>query len=214
MSVRPAERPAPGTAAPAGVCGDCGAALETAAVCFACGVPRRLGLEADAFALFGLEPAYALERAALDAMHERLTVALHPDFFAGGPAEVHQLAERLSARINAAYETLADPSRRAGLLLELWADPEALDTRELPPGFLEEMFMLQEQVDDLGEDAPDAERAPLRDQVQRRLDETLAERERLFAKAADDPAPERWQAIQSNLNQENYLRRLLERLAA
>jgi hypothetical protein len=71
------------------------------------------------------------------------------------------------------------------------------------------MFGLQEDVDD----APDAAAlAALQGPVEARRAATLAERERLFERAHAGVDAALLQAIQSNLNQEKYLLRLLERL--
>jgi HSCB C-terminal oligomerisation domain len=86
-----------------------------------------------------------------------------------------------------------------------------LNTEALPPGFLQEMFLLQEEVDEA--DGGNAAALPaLRAQVEARRAATLAERERLFEQAAGGGDCGLLQPIQSNLNQEKYLLRLLERL--
>jgi molecular chaperone HscB len=172
---------------------------------------------ADYFALFSLPRRYELEREALEAAYERLTLAHHPDFFAAAPEAERQEAERTAAALNEGYRTLSDDAARAAYLLGLLAGGRTLDTTALPPGFLQEMFVLQEEVEELAEDAAaEARKGELRIEANGRLETVRAERENLFARTAAGPDgaadAAALQAIQSNLNCERYLRRLLERL--
>jgi molecular chaperone HscB len=169
---------------------------------------------ADHFARFGLARRYGLARKALDAAYERLSFAHHPDLFATAPPDERLEAERTAAAINDAYRVLSSDSERAAYLLALHAAGRALNTEALPPGFLQDMFTLQEEVDEL-DPGDAARRAHLRGEVERRMAGVLAERAALFGGVEQAPPPaaiEALQAIQGNLNEERYLRRLLERL--
>jgi len=167
---------------------------------------------ADPFELFSLPRRYEIDRKALEAAYERLTLAHHPDFFAGAPAPEREQAERIAAAVNEGYRLLRDDSARAAWLLGRLADGRALDAQALPAGFLQEMFALQEEVDELDDGADAARRTELRDEAAAKLADTAAERAALFAAAESKVDAERLQAIQSNLNCERYLRRLLARL--
>jgi molecular chaperone HscB len=171
---------------------------------------------ADYFTLFDLPRGYALERRALDAAYQRLTLAHHPDLVATAPEAERQAAERTAAAVNEGYRTLRDDTARAAYLLELLAGGRALDKTALPAGFLQEMFALQEEVDELDEGAAGTERArELRAEAEQKLAEVRAARAPLFAAAqANGEAPplEPLQAIQGSLNCERYLERLLQRL--
>lgn len=197
-----------------GRCRACGEPLESAVYCFACQAVQSDGRGVDAFALFGLPRSHRLDAGALERAYERLSLALHPDLFATAPAEELAAAQRLAAAINEGYRTLRDEPARARYLLELLAGAGALDTKALPQGFLQEMFLLQEAVDELDADAGEAERQAHRQPIQERLERVREERAERFRvlEAAATPSRETLQAVQSNLNQENYLRRLLERL--
>ncbi|MBI4081372.1 MAG: Fe-S protein assembly co-chaperone HscB [Candidatus Lambdaproteobacteria bacterium] len=169
--------------------------------------------ERDYFQVFGLARGYAVDLAELDARYERLSFDVHPDFFAAATPAEKQRAERLAAELNAGYRTLRDEPERAAYLLGLLAAGRALDTRQLPAGFLQQMFALQEQVDEL-EAAPEpAAKAELGRAVAARLDAVRAERVALFARALAGATPELLQALQSNVNCEKYLLRLQARLA-
>jgi molecular chaperone HscB len=197
-------------------CARCGSGLVTPVYCFACEQIQPFSAVPDYFRLFGLPRAYEIDRAALDAAYRKLSFALHPDLQAASAPEAKRRSERLSADINEGYRILSSESARAAYLLRLLAGSARLDTRRLPPGFLQEMFRLQERIDELGADGPESERRAIRDDVEARMHAAVAERARLFqealARPEHDEDPEPFQAIQSNLNQETYLQRLLERL--
>ena len=175
----------------------------------------------DHFERFGLPRRYSVDRQALEQAYRRLSFQHHPDLLAAAPPEERQRAQRAAAALNDAYLTLADGARRAAYLLDLLvADARSagrlpagakLNTEALPPGFLQEMFLLQEEVDEAAGGNAGALPA-LRAQVEARRAATLAERESLFEQAAAGADAGLLQPIQSNLNQEKYLLRLLDRL--
>jgi molecular chaperone HscB len=198
-------------------CFRCGAGLVSAALCFDCEAIQPLPPDTDHFRLFGLPRAYEIDQKALDAAYERLSFALHPDFQTGETQAGQARAQRLAAAVNEGYRVLRSEAERGAYLLDLLAGVVKLDRRQLPPGFLQQMFLLQEEIDSLGEDARPPEamtqaRRSLREALEARLRDALAERARLFREGGSAPTPAQLQAIQSNLNQETYLRRLLERL--
>ena len=171
--------------------------------------------QVDHFTRFALPRRYAIDRAALEAAYERLTLAHHPDFVAAAPEAERRAAEQASAAVNEGYRVLRSDAERAAYLLRLLADGRALDANALPAGFLQEMFGLQEEVEELGEDGSPERKAQLRNEANAKRAAIQAGRAVLFdqATAAGGPADlERLQAIQSNLNCERYLLRLLERL--
>ncbi len=61
----------------------------------------------DYYAVLGVLPS--IEQAALTAVYRALVKKYHPDVYAGDKAE----AERITKEINAAYEILGDPTKRA-----------------------------------------------------------------------------------------------------
>jgi molecular chaperone HscB len=73
----------------------------------------------DHFARLGLAKGFDIDAAELDRRYFALQRNLHPDRFARRSARERALAESQSATLNQGYETLKDPLRRAGYLLEL-----------------------------------------------------------------------------------------------
>lgn len=178
------------------------------------------------FARFSLPLRYAVDLAALERAYTQLSFELHPDFMASAPAEERKRAQQAAAELNEGYTTLRSEPERAAYLLALLAEQAQasgrlapglkLSSEALPEGFLQEMFVLQEEVDEAVGNESAA--AALRDQVAARHRDTLAGRPALFERAAGSlaagsQAAADLQAIQSNLNQEKYLLRLLDRLA-
>ena len=164
------------------------------------------------FELFDLPQIFEIDLVALDAAYERLSLEHHPDFFATAEAGEKQEAQRISANLNEGYRILRDEIERAAYLLELLSAGHGLDANRLPDGFLQEMFMLQEEVDDLGEDADEALKQPLKEQTESRLNAVRGETAALFANLGATPSAEVLQNIQTHLNCGKYLARLLARL--
>ena len=79
------------------------------------------------FELFQLEPCFDLDVEVLGQRFRTLQREFHPDRYAGRPASEQRVAAQLSADINAAFDALRDPVRRAGYLLER----QGLDLTEL-----------------------------------------------------------------------------------
>jgi len=173
------------------------------------------------FARFGLPLRYPLDLAALERAYTQLSFELHPDFLAAAPPEERKRAQQAAAELNEGYTTLrGEPDRAAYLLALLTEQARAsgslpaghkLNGEALPEGFLQQMFLLQEDADEAA--GNDVAAAALRDTISARHRAALAERAGLFERAAGSLAAADLQAIQSNLNQEKYLLRLLGRLA-
>ena len=77
-----------------------------------------------------------LNSAELEERYQQLSLELHPDFYGSAPEADQLLSETASAILNTAYNTLHEPTLRAGYLLNLLAEKHQLDERSLPEGFL------------------------------------------------------------------------------
>jgi len=175
-------------------------------------------ISVDHFARFGLPRRYALDLKALDQAYERLSFEHHPDFLAAAAADEKQRAEQAAAELNEAYRSLRSEPERAAYLLGLLARDAQREgkvpavwqpNREaLPPGFLQEMFRLQEEVDEAKGEAAQL----LRSQINAHRLALVGARLSLFERAQSELDADTLQTLQSVLNQEQYLLRLLERL--
>ena len=142
------------------------------------------------FALFDLQPAFAIDLDQLAARYRELARETHPDRFADAqPREQRQALER-AAQLNDAYQTLRSPSRRALYLLGLRGELLPLEATVQDPEFLLRQMMLREELEELQDSADLAGVAAFK----RRLKTAQAELEQAFSACWDEPA-EREQAV-------------------
>ena len=85
--------------------------------CPSCGVLQPLP-PVDYFTLLGIETQYTLEMQALEHAYLALQKQFHPDRFVNRKPEEKILAAQYAAEINAAYETLKHPRKRAEYILK------------------------------------------------------------------------------------------------
>jgi molecular chaperone HscB len=116
-----------------------------------------MNLQSNDFELFGLSPAFGIDRALVDERWKDLQRQAHPDRFATSDAASQRLAMQWSVRINEAYQRLKDPLKRAAYLCELHGAPiEAESNTAMPADFLMQQMEWREQLDDAtGPDALD-----------------------------------------------------------
>ena len=89
------------------------------------------------FALFELEPAPALDAAALKERFARATSESHPDKFAQSPEPERLAVEARYAALNQAYQTLIDPRARLLALYEMTKGAKPPDIQRIPPGTMD-----------------------------------------------------------------------------
>jgi molecular chaperone HscB len=204
------------------VCRNCGGGAPIDAhFCPQCSKILAMGRHGDYFAFFGLPRKLKLDAADLEQRFRTLSRQFHPDYFYNAePAERRASLER-SSYLNDAYRTLKQPVSRIEYLLRLEgmgaASPEEA-SRQVPQGLLEEVFTLNEELDEIREMRADG--VPP-EQWRPRLDRA---RQPILAKQQDheselDALSSRWDAaVEANASPEksrgilNALRdRFLER---
>jgi molecular chaperone HscB len=105
-------------------------------------------LRQNYFELFGLTPAFALDRGQLLAAQQSLQSSYHPDRHVNENDHDRRLSVQIASWINQAYETLQDPVKRARYLLEIsGADIPDDSTTTADTEFLMEQIELREAVD-------------------------------------------------------------------
>ena len=134
-------------------CRDCGGGAPIDAhFCPQCTKILSLGQHGDYFAFVGLPRRLNLDAAELERRFRALSRQFHPDFFYNAtPAERRASLER-SSYLNDAYRTLREPMARLQYLLQLeglTAAGPAEATRQVPPALLEEVFALNEELDEI-----------------------------------------------------------------
>src|SRR5215472_7582140 len=141
------------SASPLQVCRDCGARAPVEAhFCPQCSKILPLGRQGDFFAFLGLPRKLNLDPADLERRLRDLSRQFHPDYFYNAtPAERRASLER-SSYLNDAYRTLKNPIARLEYLLKvegLAAKGPEEASRQVPPSLLEEVFALNEELDEI-----------------------------------------------------------------
>ncbi len=107
---------------------------------------------ADYFAVFGLPRKLWLEMSLLEQKFLQLSWKLHPDNFVNASDAERELSLQRSSELNDAYRVLRDPVARVEYLLELEGErKEGEKKQQAPPELLEEVFELNESLDELRE---------------------------------------------------------------
>src|SRR5271168_2083240 len=106
----------------------------------------------DYFALFGLPRKLWIEMSALEQKFLQMSWKLHPDNFVNASAEEQELSLKRSSELNDAYRVLRDPVGRVEYLLGIEnMRKEGEHKQQAPPELLEEVFELNESLDELRE---------------------------------------------------------------
>ena len=131
-------------------CWSCGAANSGEHFCSTCGKIQPLPREADYFAFFGLPQKLVIDAADLEQRFHALSWKLHPDNFVRATEAERELSLERSSQLNDAYRTLADPIARVEYLLaHEGMRKEGQQKQQAPPELLEEVFELNESLDEL-----------------------------------------------------------------
>jgi molecular chaperone HscB len=106
----------------------------------------------DHFAIFGLPRKLWLEMSRLEQKFLQLSWKLHPDNFVNASESERELSLKRSSELNDAYRVLRDPVARVEYLLEIEGErKEGQNKQQAPPELLEEVFELNESLDELRE---------------------------------------------------------------
>ncbi|HZM33603.1 MAG TPA: Fe-S protein assembly co-chaperone HscB [Burkholderiales bacterium] len=135
------------------------------------------------FDLFGLPPAFALEKDRLEAAYREIQSRVHPDRFASAGDAERRASLQWTTRVNEAFRILRNPVARGRHLLELHGVDVAFETNTaMPPDFLMEQMELREALEEAKEkksfDALERLKGDLRDRK--------AALEKQIARAIDD----------------------------
>lgn len=106
----------------------------------------------DYFGVFGLPRKLWIVMDALEQKFLQLSWKLHPDNFVNASEEERERSLKRSSELNDAYRTLSDPIARVEYLLEIeHMRKEGEHKQQAPPELLEEVFELNESLDELRE---------------------------------------------------------------
>jgi molecular chaperone HscB len=185
-----------------------------------------LGRHGDYFSFLGLPRKLTIAAADLEQKFRELSRKFHPDYYYNAsPAERLASLER-SSYLNDAYRTLRNPVSRIEHLLAIEGLPSAKSeegTAKVPPDLLEEVFALNEELDEIreqresGADAGalsvrlDGARKPIerkRDQHERQLQDLAARWDSQEQASAQDKRAT-LEALRERLLERNYINNLL-----
>jgi molecular chaperone HscB len=112
--------------------------------------PTQVAPKTDHFSLFGLPRKLWIEMSSLEQKFLQLSWKLHPDNFVNATTDEQERALKQSSQLNDAYRVLRDPVARVEYLLEIeGARKEGEHKQQAPPELLEEVFELNESLDEL-----------------------------------------------------------------
>ncbi|MFY9531303.1 MAG: Fe-S protein assembly co-chaperone HscB [Candidatus Acidiferrales bacterium] len=167
-----------------------------------------------------------MDAEALEAQFHKLSWKLHPDNFMRATEFERNLSLERSSELNDAYRTLRDPIVRVEYLLaQEGMRKEGATKQQAPPELLEEVFELNESLDELREArASGGDLGELRSrlevaqknfqeklsEVDEELESTFGEWDHAIEKNADDAARKAVMAKMNEvLNRRSYIRNLV-----
>lgn len=186
--------------------------------------------QTDYFALFGLPRKLWIEMDALEEKFLQLSWKVHPDNFVNATEHERESALRRSSDLNDAYRALRDPIARVEYLLELEGKrKEGEQKQQAPPELLEEVFELNESLDELREaKAAGGDLGSLKSRLeiaeasfQKKLDEVDTQLQTaarqwdaaVEAKASDTDREAIFVRLNEILNRRSYIRNLVANVA-
>lgn len=128
-------------------CSGCDQTLDLPMVCTGCHTLQQTG-ELTYFELLGLDARFDLDPAVLREHYLRLAREIHPDRGGDAAGSSDLERERLTARANEAYRTLASPVLRAEYLLELSGGQSAAQDKRVAPELLTATLMIREEIEE------------------------------------------------------------------
>lgn len=195
--------------------------------CLACGKVLQVPEHSDYFAMFELPRKLWIEMGALEQKFLQLSWKLHPDNFVNACREEREISLKRSSELNDAYRTLREPVTRVEYLLAIeGARKEGHNKQQAPPELLEEVFELNESLDELREaKASGGDTAGLKQRLEaaeKNFEQKLAEVDsqlQALAKDWDEAIEEsadsaRRDAVKANLNDLLNRRSYIRNLAA
>ena len=208
-------------------CRSCGAGAPLDEhFCPQCSRILALGRHGDYFAFLGLPRKLLIDPADLERRFRDLSRKFHPDYYYNAsPAERLASLER-SSYLNDAYRALKNPISRVEHLLAIEGLPSARSeegTAKVPPSLLEEVFALNEELDEIRELRESGEhserllvrlakaRAPIdakRDEHERQLHELSARWDGQESAPAEEQRAT-LDALRERLLERNYINNLL-----
>jgi molecular chaperone HscB len=211
------------------VCRECGGGAPIDAhFCPQCTKILSLGRHGDYFAFFGLPRKLHVDAADLERRFRDLSRQFHPDYFYNATAAERRASLERSSYLNDAYRVLKHPAARVDYLLEvegMAAKGPQEASKAVPPALLEEVFALNEELDEIRElrasGTTEEQWKPRLDRARAPIDAKRAEHEKqvrelsarwdalVDANAPDADRREALTALRDRVLERNYISNLL-----
>ena len=208
-------------------CRTCGAGAPVDEhFCPNCSRILALGRHGDYFAFLGLPRRLTIAPQDLEQRFRDLSRKFHPDYYYNAPPAERLASLERSSYLNDAYRTLRNPVSRIEHLLAIEGLPSAQSaagSAQVPPALLEEVFALNEELDEIREQRESgADKSALgtrlskaRQPIDRKREEheqQLAELAARWDSQEQAPAGDRratLEALRERLLERNYINNLL-----
>lgn len=166
------------------------------------------------FELFSLKESFFPDAALLKKKFYELSRQFHPDRFVNGGTEAMEEAEKMSAQINLAFQTLKDENAVMAYLLQYHGVLVTDEKFNLSPSFLMEMMELNEAVSDAEMNGDDASKEQANTSLQQHLF-TVSNEMKPFIESFEkgNHSQENLLALKEFYFQKKYLLRIQERIA-
>ena len=128
------------------LCWNCHSRLESPYKCDSCVKIQPWPDGADQFTFLGLPRRLRIDPDNLEERFLRLSRIFHPDFFQDSTDQERDISLVNAARLNKAYNTLKDPTQRAGYILELELGAQYTPTKSVPPDLAYDIMELQDAL--------------------------------------------------------------------
>src|SRR4051812_49208100 len=136
-------------------CRTCGAGAPVDKhFCPSCSRILALGRHGDFFSFLGLPRQLNIDMQQLERNFRELSRQFHPDYFYNASSQERLASLERSSYLNDAYRALRNPAARIEHLLAIEGLPPAQSesgTAKVPPALLEEVFALNEELDEIRE---------------------------------------------------------------
>jgi molecular chaperone HscB len=188
--------------------------------CPQCSRLLSLGRHGDYFAFFGLPRRLKIDATDLERRFRELSRQFHPDYFYNAPPAERLASLERSSYLNDAYRVLRSPVARVEYLLGiegLAPKRSESETAKVPPSLLEEVFALNEELDEIrelreGGADPSQLRARLaaaRKPIERRRDEHERQLQELSTEWDERQERATLEALGHRMLERNYINNLL-----
>jgi HSCB C-terminal oligomerisation domain len=162
----------------------------------------------DPFKSLSLSPRFDLTRDEVERSYLTKLAGSHPD--AIGDTDAESNAD--PASINQARAALLDPEQRAIALLEVLAGPSASECKDLPDGFLMEMMIRRQEIEEEIGSGDEQARQSWEDWAHEQRSSYTHKASELFQGLESPPQYDQLLEIRVLLNAWRYIERLIEQL--